>query len=213
MIVTKEYAVSHLQRHELYHDAFLLHIRFVDCQCFPHTFDFRHWRTVDTVGAWTESTFRYNFGQRLGKGSFGEASNGRGTEGASFLRMFLDWRWRWLFRQAWRAVTLDGSMKEVVLKRLFVEKGEHVRRSTIWEFWAEWCKYDRQMNASMKTIGNGILDLGVVKGRSTLAPSCSTDTTLQGGIPQSDTDVAIVASLFFGPKPKLLVGFWSPSKK
>ena len=31
--------------------------------------------------------------------------------------------------QAWRAVTLDGSMKEVVLKRLFVEKGEHVRRS------------------------------------------------------------------------------------
>lgn len=63
-----EYAVSHLQRHQLYHDA----------------------------------TFRYNFGQRLGKGSFGEA---------------------------WRAVTLDGSMKEVVLKRLFVEKGEHVRRS------------------------------------------------------------------------------------
>ncbi|CAJ1387519.1 unnamed protein product [Effrenium voratum] len=63
-----DYAVSHLQRHYLYHEA-----------------------------AW-----RYNFGPRLGKGSFGEA---------------------------WRAVTLDGSMKEVVLKRLFVEKGEHVRRS------------------------------------------------------------------------------------
>lgn len=171
--------------------------------------------TVDTVDSWTESTFRYNFGQRLGKGSFGEASNvapGRGTEGASFLRMFVDWRWRWLFRQAWRAVTLDGSMKEVVLKRLFVEKGEHVRRSTIWEFWAEGCKYDRQMNASMKTLGNRILDLGVVKGRSISAPSCSTDTTLQGGIQvHSDTDVA---SLFFpAPKPKLLPGFWSPSKK
>ncbi|CAK9082942.1 unnamed protein product [Durusdinium trenchii] len=48
------------------------------------------------------TNFRYNFGPRLGRGSFGEA---------------------------WRAVTLDGSMKEVVLKRLFVEKGEHVRRS------------------------------------------------------------------------------------
>ena len=41
MIVTKEYAVSHLQRHELYHDAFLLQIRFVDCHFFLHTFDFR----------------------------------------------------------------------------------------------------------------------------------------------------------------------------
>ncbi|CAK9083194.1 unnamed protein product [Durusdinium trenchii] len=49
-----------------------------------------------------DTNFRYNFGPRLGRGSFGEA---------------------------WRAVTLDGSMKEVVLKRLFVEKGEHVRRS------------------------------------------------------------------------------------
>ena len=47
-LVTKEYAVSHLQRHELYHDAFLLQIRFVDCQCFLRTFDFRHWRTVDS---------------------------------------------------------------------------------------------------------------------------------------------------------------------
>eukprot|EP00913_Durusdinium_trenchii_P031012 g29045.t1 len=46
-----------------------------------------------------DTNFRYNFGPRLGRGSFGEA---------------------------WRAVTLDGSMKEVVLKRLFVEKGEHI---------------------------------------------------------------------------------------
>ncbi|CAE7939514.1 unnamed protein product [Symbiodinium sp. KB8] len=65
-----EYAVSHLQRHDLYSEA--------------------------------GHNWRYNFGPRLGRGSFGEA---------------------------WRAVTLDGSMKEVVLKRLFVEKGEHVRRS------------------------------------------------------------------------------------
>ncbi|CAE7891034.1 unnamed protein product, partial [Symbiodinium necroappetens] len=64
-----EYAVSHLQRHDLYSEA--------------------------------GHNWRYNFGPRLGRGSFGEA---------------------------WRAVTLDGSMKEVVLKRLFVEKGEHVRR-------------------------------------------------------------------------------------
>ena len=63
----------------------------------------------------------------------------------------------------------------------------------------------------MKTIGNRILDVGVVRGRSTLVPSCSTDTTLQGGIEgNTDTDVA---SLFLGPKPKLLPGFWSPSKK
>lgn len=49
-----------------------------------------------------EDTWNYRFGQRLGKGAFGEA---------------------------WRAVTLDGSMREVVLKRLFVEQGEHVRLS------------------------------------------------------------------------------------
>ncbi|CAE8631033.1 unnamed protein product [Polarella glacialis] len=49
-----------------------------------------------------QEAWRYRFGQRLGRGSFGEA---------------------------WRAMTLDGSMREVVLKRLFVERGEHVRRS------------------------------------------------------------------------------------
>lgn len=49
-----------------------------------------------------DDSWGYRFGQRLGKGSFGEA---------------------------WRAMALDGSMREVVLKRLFVEHGEHVRRS------------------------------------------------------------------------------------
>jgi len=46
--------------------------------------------------------WRFRFGERLGRGAFGEA---------------------------WRAVALDSSMGEVVLKRLFVEKGEHVRLS------------------------------------------------------------------------------------
>mmetsp|Transcript_33411 Transcript_33411/g.73061 ORF Transcript_33411/g.73061 Transcript_33411/m.73061 type:complete len:1029 (-) Transcript_33411:23-3109(-) len=49
-----------------------------------------------------EDTWGYRFGQRLGKGNFGEV---------------------------WRAVSLEGSMGEVVLKRLFVKRGEHVRRS------------------------------------------------------------------------------------
>lgn len=49
-----------------------------------------------------EDTWGYRFGQRLGKGAYGEV---------------------------WRGITLDGSMREVVLKRLFVERGEYVRRS------------------------------------------------------------------------------------
>jgi len=48
----------------------------------------------------------YQCSQRLGRGSFGEV---------------------------WRAVALDGSMREVVLKRFFVEQGEHVRQSGLRE--------------------------------------------------------------------------------
>lgn len=49
-----------------------------------------------------EEAWRFRFGQMAGRGAFGEV---------------------------WRAVALDGSMREVVLKRLFIEKGEQVRRS------------------------------------------------------------------------------------
>jgi len=49
-----------------------------------------------------KETWKYRFGDRLGRGAFGEV---------------------------WRAVALDGSMREVVLKRLFVERGGDVRLS------------------------------------------------------------------------------------
>lgn len=54
-----------------------------------------------------ENSWKYRFGERLGSGAFGEA---------------------------WRAIALDG-MREVVLKRLFVEKGEHVRASGMREIY------------------------------------------------------------------------------
>ena len=57
-----------------------------------------------------------------------------------------------------------------------------------------------------KTLGNRILDLGVVKERSTLAPSCSTDTTLQGGIQDAHL-IQMWLAFSSGPKTKAFARF------
>ena len=179
MIVTKEYAVSHLQRHELYHDAFLLQIRFVDCQCFPHTFDFRHWRTVWHSWLMNWVHFSIQLWTTLGKRLLrrGIKCSTWTCDWGCFIPSHVRWLTQTLIVSPGMACRHAGRFNEgsvfwsvFLLKRASTFEGAQFENSGL-----KGVNMTDKMNASMtKTLGNRILDLGVVKERSTLAPSCST---------------------------------------